>query len=107
MRMGGHAHHDDMLYLGKGAAVRGTTRRSPPGAYADRDAYAYWTKKDPIAAYARAARSGGLIAQDDLDSFKKERRAWSRPKRARSSMRRGQRRRDAGVGVFAGRTCRA
>ena len=36
MRMCGHAHHDDMLYLGKrSAAGRGTIRRCTAGGYAD------------------------------------------------------------------------
>src|SRR5438132_3103983 len=53
MRMCGHAHHDDMLYLGKDPAA--SWEYAPVGerGYAGRAAYAYWSARDPIARYAR------------------------------------------------------
>jgi len=72
MRMGGHAHHDDMLYLGKESASSWSYSPLAPGAYADRDAYARWTSKDPIASYAARLEGEKVIAKTDLDRFKKE-----------------------------------
>jgi len=72
MRMCGHAHHDDMLYLGKDAPA---SWEYPPAAetgYADRDAYAYWAARDPILTYAKRLQDAGLIAAGDLDRFKRE-----------------------------------
>jgi 2-oxoisovalerate dehydrogenase E1 component len=72
MRMGGHAHHDDMLYLGKETAPAWSYPALAPGAYADRDAYARWTSKDPIASYAARLAAEQLIDEDDLDRLKNE-----------------------------------
>jgi 2-oxoisovalerate dehydrogenase E1 component len=62
MRMCGHAHHDDMLYLG---------RRPPPGweypdvkratGYVDAELYDYLGSKDPIATYAQRLEAEGII----------------------------------------------
>ena len=72
MRMGGHAHHDDMLYLGKETAPSWNYPPLSPGAYADRDAYARWTTKDPIASYAARLEAEQVIDQDALEGFKQE-----------------------------------
>jgi 2-oxoisovalerate dehydrogenase E1 component len=72
MRMGGHAHHDDMLYLGKESSSSWNYPALAPGAYADRDAYARWTSKDPIAAYAARLEAEKVIAAGDLDRLKTE-----------------------------------
>ena len=73
MRMCGHAHHDDMLYLGKEPA---SSWDYPPigdqSAYADPELHAYWSKRDPIAVYAERLRAEGLISDGDLDRFKRE-----------------------------------
>ena len=103
MRMCGHAHHDDMLYLGK----------EPPAgwdypalkrdtAYADGDAYEFWVQKDPIATYAARLKAAGIIAARDLEQYRREAEAlveeqaravveseWPAPERA-------------GTGVLAG-----
>jgi 2-oxoisovalerate dehydrogenase E1 component len=102
MRMCGHAHHDDMLYLGK----------DPPGAweypsvsdqgYVDRDKWAFWAARDPIPNYARRLEAEGLIAPGELDRYKRDAEAlvedqarsvieapWPAPE-------------TAGCGVFAG-----
>jgi 2-oxoisovalerate dehydrogenase E1 component len=73
MRMCGHAHHDDMLYLGK----------EPPAgwdypalkrdtAYADADSYEFWMQKDPIATYAGRLKAAGIIAARDLEQYRRE-----------------------------------
>jgi 2-oxoisovalerate dehydrogenase E1 component beta subunit len=73
MRMCGHAHHDDMLYLGKEPQQSWDL---PPiideGGYADRDQHRFWSKRDPIALYAARLSADGVISGDDLDRFKRE-----------------------------------
>ena len=103
MRMCGHAHHDDMLYLGKEPpagwdypALAGDT------AYADAELYDFWCPKDPIATYAARLTAEDLIRASDLDEYKREAEAlvegaagaivaapWPSPE-------------DAGAGVLAG-----
>jgi len=73
MRMCGHAHHDDMLYLGKEPQVSWDL---PPIAeasgYADANQHAFWSKRDPIALYAERLRAEGIVGSDDLDRYKRE-----------------------------------
>jgi 2-oxoisovalerate dehydrogenase E1 component len=72
MRMCGHAHHDDMLYLGKEPAH---TWDYPPlveGGYADRERYEFWRARDPIARYAARLESEGVIAKGDADRMRRE-----------------------------------
>jgi 2-oxoisovalerate dehydrogenase E1 component len=101
MRMCGHAHHDDMLYLGKDPAASWDYAPLSDQGYADRDLYAYWSARDPIARYAKRLQDAGVIAAGDLDRFKREAEAlveeqarevidapWPEPS-------------SAGVGVFA------
>jgi 2-oxoisovalerate dehydrogenase E1 component len=69
-RMCGHAHHDDMLYLGKEPPIAWSYPDAPSGqAYADRGQYAFWKKKDPIATYARTLVDEGVIEADDLEQL--------------------------------------
>jgi len=72
MRMCGHAHHDDMLYLGKDAPASWEYAPATEQGYADREAYAYWAARDPILTYATRLQDEGLIAAGDLDRFKRE-----------------------------------
>jgi 2-oxoisovalerate dehydrogenase E1 component len=65
MRMCGHAHHDDMLYLGKDPQPSWTYPPLAEGGYADRELYEFWCRKDPIATYA--AKLGV-----DLEPLKRE-----------------------------------
>jgi 2-oxoisovalerate dehydrogenase E1 component len=73
MRMCGHAHHDDMLYLGKEPPVGWDY---PPlkrdSAYANADSYEYWSRKDPIATYAARLKAEGIIGAGDLDEYRRE-----------------------------------
>ena len=57
MRMCGHAHHDDMLYLGKDQPPSWEYHQLHDTGYANRELYEYWAKRDPIPMYARAPRS--------------------------------------------------
>jgi 2-oxoisovalerate dehydrogenase E1 component len=52
MRMCGHAHHDDMLYLGKEPGVSWTYAPLTDTGYAERETYEYWCERDPIKTYA-------------------------------------------------------
>jgi 2-oxoisovalerate dehydrogenase E1 component len=107
MRMCGHAHHDDMLYLGRDPQASWTYAPLTEQGYADRELYEYWASHDPIARYAERLETLGLIAHGDLDRFKREaeqlveREAqaviaapWPEPQ-------------TAGTGVFAGESPRA
>ena len=72
MRMCGHAHHDDMLYLGKDPQPSWTYPPLTEAGYADREAYEYWAARDPIATYAARLEADGVIAAGDADRWKKE-----------------------------------
>jgi 2-oxoisovalerate dehydrogenase E1 component len=67
MRMCGHAHHDDMLYLGREPALSWSyPELAPHGAYADRARYGEWAARDPIALYAAKLEADGLMEAGDL-----------------------------------------
>jgi 2-oxoisovalerate dehydrogenase E1 component len=102
MRMCGHAHHDDMLYLGKDPAVSWEYAPLVEPGYATRELYEYWAARDPIARYAATLQADKIIKPGDLDRFKRQAEAiveeqarvvidapWPEPSQA-------------GAGVFAG-----
>jgi 2-oxoisovalerate dehydrogenase E1 component len=72
MRMCGHAHHDDMLYLGKEPPISWECAPVADGAYVNREQYEYWAKKDPIAGYNAKLIDEGILRPGDLDVFKHE-----------------------------------
>jgi 2-oxoisovalerate dehydrogenase E1 component len=65
MRMCGHAHHDDMLYLGKDPSPSWTYPPLTESGYANRELYDFWCRRDPIATYAEKLAV-------DLEPLKKE-----------------------------------
>ena len=71
MRMCGHAHHDDMLYLGRDPQPAWGYAPLADGGYADRDRYEFWTDRDPIARYAAALEAEGVIEPAELDGLKR------------------------------------
>jgi 2-oxoisovalerate dehydrogenase E1 component len=71
MRMCGHAHHDDMLYLGKDQPPSWDYAPLHDSGYADRELYEYWAKRDPIPKYARRLEMEGVIKPGELDQIKK------------------------------------
>lgn len=73
MRMCGHAHHDDMLYLGKDQPPSWEYHQLFDTGYANRELYEYWAKRDPIPMYARRLEAEGVIKSGDLDEMK----AWA------------------------------
>ncbi len=72
MRMCGHAHHDDMLYLGKDPQPSWEYPPLHPQGYADPNLYAFWAARDPIATYARRLQLEGLIDDWELDRLKRD-----------------------------------
>ncbi|HEX2121522.1 MAG TPA: thiamine pyrophosphate-dependent enzyme, partial [Thermoanaerobaculia bacterium] len=72
MRMCGHAHHDDMLYLGKDPQPSWSYPALTEAGYADRETYEFWRQRDPIATYAAKLERDGVIGADDLDRWKRE-----------------------------------
>ncbi len=72
LRMCGHAHHDDMLYLGKDPQPSWTYPQLIEGGYANQDLYDYWSHRDPIAGYAAKLAENGLIAPGDLEQLIRE-----------------------------------
>ncbi len=74
MRMCGHAHHDDMLYLGKDPQPSWEYHVLHDGGYANKELYDFWSKRDPLPRYAAKLESEGVINQTELDRIK----AWAR-----------------------------
>jgi 2-oxoisovalerate dehydrogenase E1 component len=72
MRMSGHAHHDDMLFLGKEPPIAWDYSTLSPGAYADPDRYTFWSARDPIATYAKRLESAGVIDVSDVERYRNE-----------------------------------
>jgi 2-oxoisovalerate dehydrogenase E1 component len=72
MRMCGHAHHDDMLYLGKDPQTSWSYPALTEQGYADRDTYEFWRQRDPIATYAAKLEAEGVVAAGEVDAWKKE-----------------------------------
>jgi 2-oxoisovalerate dehydrogenase E1 component len=71
MRMCGHAHHDDMLYLGKDQPPSWEYHQLHDTGYANKALYEYWSKRDPIPMYARRLEDDGVIKAGHLDEVKK------------------------------------
>ena len=71
-RMCGHAHHDDMLFLGRDPHPSWDYPPLGAGGYANRELYDYWAARDPIRSYAARLEAGGLITRHDLERFKRE-----------------------------------
>ena len=72
MRMCGHAHHDDMLYLGKDPQVSWEYPAVAEQGYADRDLYAFWQARDPLALYAARLQSERIIDGGEFERLKRE-----------------------------------
>jgi 2-oxoisovalerate dehydrogenase E1 component len=72
MRMCGHAHHDDMLYLGKDPQLSWDYAPLGEQGYADRALYEFWSARDPIVRYAARLEAEGIIAPDELARVRDE-----------------------------------
>ncbi len=67
MRMCGHAHHDDMLYLGRDPQASWTYPALGDQGYANRDRYEYWAVRDPLATYAARLLAEGIIEATEFE----------------------------------------
>jgi len=72
MRMCGHAHHDDMLYLGKDPPLGWEYPPLTGDGYVNRERYEFWAARDPIPAYAARLLAAGIIDPDTVDELKRE-----------------------------------
>jgi pyruvate/2-oxoglutarate/acetoin dehydrogenase E1 component/TPP-dependent pyruvate/acetoin dehydrogenase alpha subunit len=72
MRMCGHAHHDDMLYLGKDPQPSWDYPPLTEQGYANREAYEFWCGRDPIPTYAARLEADGVLRRGELEQWKKE-----------------------------------
>jgi 2-oxoisovalerate dehydrogenase E1 component len=72
MRMCGHAHHDDLLYLGKEPPVSWDYPALTAQGYADPALYAFWRERDPLKTYAARLIAEGLISAGDVANWKAE-----------------------------------
>lgn len=66
MRMCGHAHHDDMLYLGADPALGFELPSTPEKGYVDKAKYAQWAERDPLHRLSSSLSAEGLITDRDL-----------------------------------------
>src|SRR6266545_1980371 len=72
MRMCGHAHHDDMLYLGRDPQISWDYPPLTDQGYANPDLYAYWSARDPLATYAARLEAEGVVAPGEADRIRKD-----------------------------------
>ncbi|HEY0590917.1 MAG TPA: thiamine pyrophosphate-dependent enzyme, partial [Thermoanaerobaculia bacterium] len=72
MRICGHAHHDDMLYLGKDAQPSWSYPPLTEQGYADPELYRYWAARDPIVTYAARLEHEGIVKPGEADAWKLE-----------------------------------
>ena len=72
MRMCGHAHHDDMLYLGKDPQPSWSYPALTEAGYANAALYAYWRARDPLVTYAARLEAEGLIASAGVERMRRD-----------------------------------
>jgi 2-oxoisovalerate dehydrogenase E1 component len=72
MRMCGHAHHDDMLYLGKEPQPSWNYPPLTEQGYADRDLYDRWRHCDPLVTYAEKLEKEAVISRDEIEQLRRE-----------------------------------
>ena len=72
MRMCGHAHHDDMLYLGKEPQSSWDYPPLVESGYADQALFAFWRERDPLKTYAARLEADGVISRADVAQWKIE-----------------------------------
>ena len=66
MRMCGHAHHDDMLYLGKDPTLGFDIEPALKSGYVDEALYNEWRAQDPIKQWQAKLLDEGLINQPEI-----------------------------------------
>jgi 2-oxoisovalerate dehydrogenase E1 component len=70
MRMCGHAHHDDMLYLGGDPELAFELPPQPDKGYVNAERYADWAGRDPLASYAGKLLKSYVVSVEDVDAMK-------------------------------------
>src|SRR5262249_10927614 len=70
MRMCGHAHHDDMLYLGRNPQPSWSYPPLTDQGYANRELYAYWSARDPLVMYAARLESERVIEPGESERIR-------------------------------------
>lgn len=70
MRMAGHAHHDDMLYLGADPPLGFDVPETPHKGYVDKAKYAAWRARDPLARYSNQLIDQGVVTARDVEAMK-------------------------------------
>ena len=102
MRMCGHAHHDDMLYLGRDPHPSWDYPAPTEQGYVDREQYAYWAARDPIATYAARLEAESIVSAADVARFRSEAEAIVQAEAQAIVDAPWPERWTAGQGVFAG-----
>ncbi len=102
MRMCGHAHHDDMLYLGRDPHPSWDYPAPTEQGYVDRELYAYWAARDPIATYAARLEAESIVSAADVARFRSEAEAIVQAEAQAIVDAPWPERWTAGQGVFAG-----
>ncbi len=72
MRMCGHAHHDDMLYLGKDPQLGFAISAAHQGGYVNEAIYEEWRARDPLASYQSKLLQEGVITNGDIERMQDE-----------------------------------
>ncbi len=72
MRMCGHAHHDDMLYLGHEPKTSWEYPELRESGYADVHDYEFWRRRDPLGRYAERLEAAGILDAGDFAAWKTE-----------------------------------
>ncbi len=106
LRICGHAHHDDMLYLGKDAPGAWEYPPLAEQGYANRELYAYWSARDPIPAYAGRLVRDGVLEPDALEAMKRDAETLVEEQAQHVVAAPWPAAEDAGAGVFAGEPAR-
>ncbi len=101
MRMCGHAHHDDMLYLGRDPQP-GWDYPAAGSGYANPELYRFWSARDPIPSYAARLEAEGVIEPGRLAEIKTEVLSIVEAEAVRVIAAPWPYGAEAGVGVFAG-----
>ena len=101
MRMCGHAHHDDMLYLGKDPQVGWGYAPLTEQGYANREQYAYWAARDPLVTYSSRLESEGVLSGGEAEALRAEMEALVETEARAVIAAPWPEAEDAGRGVFA------
>ncbi len=70
MRMCGHAHHDDMLYLGVDPTLSFSIEKALPQGYVDHQLFEKWRALDPLACYEDKLIEEGILSRHKAADLK-------------------------------------